>query len=126
MSQNLTHDSSGKDVVYGNGRHQAKWEDEPVNVSEINSSQEGLEEVHENRLGEQEKADSRSGTAVTTEETDQVTGTMVRGRTQPSETFLENTHPQRNELTVLELEEEQIVVVKSRQTGQAETLWGRR
>jgi hypothetical protein len=126
ISQNLTHDPRGKDEVYGNERHQAKGEDESMNVSEIYSSQEGMEEVYENRLGEQEKADSRSSTAVTTEETHQVAGTMVRARTQPSKTFFENTHPQRNELTVLKLEEEQRVIVKSRATGQAETSWGRR
>jgi uncharacterized protein YpuA (DUF1002 family) len=83
----VTHDPSGNNVVYGNGRHKAKGEDESMNVSEINSSQEGMEEVHENLLGEQEKADSRSGAAVTTEETHQVTGTMVRARTQRSKTF---------------------------------------
>jgi hypothetical protein len=105
---------------------QAKGKDESMNVSEINSSQEGMEEVYENRLGQQEKAGSRSGTAATTEKTHQVTGTMVRARTQPSKTFFENTHPQRNELTVLKLEEEQRVIVKSRATGQAETSWGRR
>jgi hypothetical protein len=68
-------------------RHQAKGEDESMNVSEINSSQEGMEEVHENPLGEQEKADGRSGTSVTIEETHQVTGTMLRARTHPSKTF---------------------------------------
>jgi hypothetical protein len=83
-----------------------------------------MEEVHENRLGEQEKADSRSGAAVTTEETHQVTWTMARARTQPSKAVFENRHPQRNELTVLKLEEEQRVIVKSRATGQAETSWG--
>jgi hypothetical protein len=83
-----------------------------------------MQEVHESRSGEQEKADSRSGTAVTIEETQQVTGTMVRARTQPSKTFSENTHPQRNELTILKLEGEQRVIVKSRTTGQAETSWG--
>jgi protein subunit release factor B len=60
ISQNLTHDPSGKDVSYGNGRHQAKGEDESMNVSEINISQEGMEEVHENRLGEQAGAVQRS------------------------------------------------------------------
>jgi hypothetical protein len=34
-------------VVHGNGMHQAKGEDESVNESEINSSQEGMEDVHE-------------------------------------------------------------------------------
>jgi hypothetical protein len=111
-------------MVYGNERHRAKGEDESMNVSEINSSKEGMEEVHENRLGEQEKADSWSGTAATTVETHRVTEIMVRARTQPSKTFFENTNSQRNELTVLIPEEEQRVIVKSMATGQAETSWG--
>jgi hypothetical protein len=106
ISQNLMHDHSSKYVLYGNGKQQEKGEEESMNVSEINSSQEGMEEVHKNLFGEQEKADSRSGSAVTTEETHQVTGTMVRGRTQASKTFFGNTNSQRNEIMVLIPEED--------------------
>jgi hypothetical protein len=98
ISQNLMHDHSSKDVVFGNREQQGEGEEKSMNISEFNSSQEGTEEVHENLLEEQGKADSRSGLAVTTEETHQVTGTMVRGRTQPSKTFFRNTNSQRNEI----------------------------
>jgi uncharacterized protein YpmB len=118
------HDHSSKDVVFGNAEQLEKGEEESMNISEFNSSQEGMEEGHENRLGEQGKGDSRSGSAVTTEETHQVTGTMVRGRTQPSKTFFRNTNSRRNEIMVLLPEEEQRVIEKSRATGQAETSWG--